>query len=415
MSNGITITRTKDEPGATTLTVEASLEAVQSAERKAAKRFAKGARIPGFRKGKAPPEVIRRRYGDAIKESVLQELISDSWKHALDVEKLEPLGNPRIRELKFEADQPVTFELVVEVKPELTIARVGGFSAKRTVAAVTDVQVEEQLDTIRRQKAPWVPREARAEAGDLVRVTIATMKDGEPDEGRPYELVLGSGQALPDIEDRIMTMSPGETLDTVVKFPEDMQDESKRGQSVSTRIELHEVKRQDLPDVTDDFAKEVGDFETAAELRKAIRTDLEESATRDADADVRRQLIEQVVAANNVPAPRPMVERGLRAFAEVYQVPEEQLDRFAAEFAPVVEQKVKRDLVIEAIARDHELRATEDDLDDRIAEIAKRRDTEPGTLYAALQKDNRLHELEHSITEEKVFKYLIEQSTITES
>lgn len=415
MSNGITITRTKDEPGATTLAVEASLEAVQSAELKAARQFAKRARIPGFRKGKAPPEVIRRRFGDAIRESVLQELITDSWKQALDTETLEPLGNPHVRELKFEANQPVTFELVVEVKPDVKIERTGGFTVERKVAPVTDAQIDEQLDTIRRQKAPWVPREAKAEAGDLVRVTIATMKEGVADEGRPYELVLGSGQALPDIEDRIMTMSPGETLETVVKFPDDFQDEAKRGQSVSTRIELHEVKRQDLPDLTDDFAREVGDFDTAEELRKAIREDMGASAERDADAEVRRQLIEQVIAANNVPAPRPMVERGLRAFAEVYQVPEEQLDKFATEFAPVVEQKVKRDLVIDTIARSHELAATEDDLDDRIAKIAERQGTEPGKVYAALQKENRIRELESSITEEKVFTFLTEQSTITES
>ncbi len=142
---------------------------------------------------------------------------------------------------------------------------------------------------------------------------------------------------------------------------------------------------------------------------------MEAAARREADAEVRRALLEQVVAANNIPAPRPMVERMLRAYAEGYGIPAENLEKFATEFGPVVEAQVRRELLIDTVARTQDLAATEDDLDDRIDEIAQRQKTEPGKVYAALQKENRLKELERSLTEEKVFAYLIEHSTIQDS
>lgn len=416
MDNGILITRKQDEPGATTLAVEAPVDVVQSAERRAANYYAKRAKVPGFRKGKVPPEVIRRRYGDAIKESVIRELVSDSWKLALDREQLEPLSEPRVQALKFQDGEPVTFEFFVEVKPAINLGRLGGFALQRKQAPVTDEMVEAQLDDIRRQKAPWVPVDGeRARQGDLVSVTVATGADEEAKAGREYQIVLGQGQAMPSVEEKIGEMDVGQTLDTTVTFPDDFPDESKRGQALGTTITLHDIKRQDLPEASDAFAREVGDFDTIAALRQAIRDDLEQSAKRDADSEVRRQVIDQVTAANNVPAPRPMVDRLLRAYAEAYEVPEAQLEKFAAEFGPIVEGQVKRDLVIEQVAREHELLATEEDLDDRVAQIAARRGAEPGRVYADLQGNNRLKDLERSITEEKVFEYLLGQSTITDS
>jgi trigger factor len=416
MTDTIMITRAKDEPGMTTLNVEAPLEIIRAAEKKAARQFAKKAKIPGFRKGKAPSDVILRKYGPAIRESVLHEVINDSWKQAIDQEKLEPLAEPRIQALTFNDDEPMKFEMLVEVKPEISIERDSDFKVERKLSVVGDDQVGEQIQQILKQKAPWVPiEEGRPNSDDMVQVTIATLTDGEVDETRPYDLQLGANQAIPDIEDRILTMSAGETLDTMVKFPDDFGDEAKRGRQVSTRIELHEIKRQDIPEMTDDFAREMGDFETADDLKKAIREDLESTATREADAEVRRQLLEQITAANDVPAPKPMVERALQAYAKGYQVPEDQLERFGNEFAPIVESQVRRELIIDTVARSKELMASEDDLDERIAEIAKNQDTDPGKVYASLQKEGRIHDLERSITEEKVFSYLIEQSTITES
>ena len=416
MTTDIQITRTKDEPGETTLSVEAPVERVQAAEKKAASRYAKRVRLPGFRKGKVPLNVIRRRFGDAIKEAVVQELLQESWKLALEKEDLEPIAEPRIRGLKIEENSPVTFEILVEVKPEVNVERLGGFSLQRKVAPVSDEMVGEQLEELRRQKARWVPVEGeKPQPGQMVRITIDTEKDGEEKEGRPYELVIGQDQALPEVEDKIMQLLPGETTDTTITFPSDTEDQSKQGHTISARITLYEVKGQQLPELDGAFAAEVGDFDSVDDLREAVRKDLEENAKREADADVRRQLVEQIAAANDIPAPQSLVNRLLAAYREAYRVPDDQADKFAAEFVSMAETQVKRDLLLEHIAERHDLKATEEDIDKRVEKIATARDTEPGKVFASLQRENRIKELERSITEEKVFAYLLEQSPVIES
>jgi trigger factor len=416
MTSDIQITRTKDEPGATTLRVEAPVERVQAAQKKAAQYYARRARIPGFRKGKVPIEVVKRRYGDAIKESVLRELVSESWEQAVDKEKLQPIGEPRVQQLVFEEDVPLTFEFMVEVKPEIALNRLSGFSLTRKVEPVTDEAVEGQLQELRHQKAPWAPLEReKPKPGDLVLVTIANLSEGEGETGQPYQMILGSGQALPEVEEKIMTLVPGEAADTTVTFPDDFADEAKRGQTMKARISLQEAKRLQLPELDDDFAREVGDFDSVAELEKAVRQDLETAASREADAEVRRQLMEQIIAANQVPAPRPLVDRLIAAYAKAYEVGEEQSEKFASEFGPIAEGQVKRDLVIEQVTVQESLTATEEELDERVEEIARSRKMDPGKVYASLQKDNRLRELERSMTDEKVYRFLLEQSTITES
>jgi trigger factor len=415
-TTGIEITKSKEEPGSASFHVAVAPDRVQQAEERATQAFARRARLPGFRQGKAPMAVVRKRYGDAIREQVLREVIGESWKTTLEREKLDPIADPHIHDLKFEAGAPLTFELHVEVKPELTLERLGGFTLTRTVAQVSDEMVTEQLEELRRQHANWVPIDGEhPKPGDLAAVTLATIEDGVTGEAKPYRVVLGQGQAIPDVEEQIMGLSPGETREADVRFPDDFPDESKRGQTRRVRIALQEIKRQELPPLDDALAREMGDFDSLEALRHAVRSDLELDARRAADAGVRRQLIEQIVAANAMPAPRSLIGRVLRAYAQAYAVPDERFEAFATEFYPLAEAQVRRDLVLDHVARTASLTATEEDLDGRIAEIARRREVPPAQVYAELQKAKRLKELEQSITEEKVFTHLLAQSTVTES
>lgn len=411
----IVITKSREEPGAASLRVEVPVERVRAAEDKATAYYAQRARLPGFRKGKAPTAVVRKRFHDAIREEVLRELIGESWKAAVEQERLKPIADPRVRDLKFEENTPVTFELFVEVKPDIKIGRLGGFKLTRKVPKVIDEMVDAQVEELRRQKAPWAPQTEAPRIGDLVQVTVATLEGGQSTDEKRYELVLGQRQAIPDVEAAIMGMTPGQTADVEVKLPDDFPDPAKRGQPRTVRLILHEAKRQELPPLDDAFAREIGDFETVADLRKAIREDLEREAIREADADVRRQLLEQIIAANNLEAPRPLVERLLASYAQVYEIPDSQLERFAAEFRPIAEAQVRRDLVLDFVMETQKLQATEEELDGRIAQLAERRKIEPGQLYASLQKTGRLRELERSITEEKVLGHLLQQSTVTEA
>ena len=412
---GIQITKAREAPGEASFKVEVAPDRVNLAETKAAQDLAKRVRLPGFRKGKAPVAVVRRKYADAIREQVLREVITESWKATVDREQLEPIADPHIHDLRFEAGTPLTFELHVELKPSIALDRLSGFALTRAVKPVSDEMVSEQLDELRHQRGSWIPlTDERPRPGDLVTVNLTTLADGAA-EPKEYRIVIGEGQAIPDVEEQIMQRLPGETAEADVRFPDDFQDETKRGTTRRVRLTLQEVKRQQLPDLDDAFAREVGDFDSLDALRKAVRQDLEMDARRQADADVRRQAMEQIVAANDVPAPRALADRLISAYAKAYSVPDENLEGFAAEFRTLAESQVRRDLVMDHVARSHNLRATEAEIDDRVAELAKRRNAQPGDVYSQLQKGGQLKELEQRITEDKVWDFLLSQSTVTES
>src|SRR5206468_1612086 len=157
---------------------------------------------------------------------------------------------------------------------------------------------------------------------------------------------------------------------------------------------------------------EVGDFESLEALRKVVREDLEKEAEREADAQVRRDLIEQIVQANRVAAPRPLVERALAVYAQAYGIPEDRWPDFAQEFRPVAEAQVRRDLILDWVVEHHGLRATEAELEQKLQEIATRRGTPVAEVRATLEKAKRLRDLERGLTEEKVFTFLLSQSTV---
>src|ERR1051326_8716864 len=396
----IQVRKTAEEPGAASLAVTVPVEEVRQAEDRATSAYQRRARLPGFRKGKAPAALVKKQFADDIRQQALEELIRESWKAALAQEALKPVADPHVHNLKWDpaAGGPVTFEFHVEVKPELALERIGKFRLKRTVPKVT----EEQVLVVGEKPA----------LKDLVQGTIATREGDDVKDPKPFHIVLGEGGAIPEVEERIMSMLPGETLDATVRFPPDFPEEAKRGQTRAIRLTLQEVKRQHLPELDDAFAREVGDFESLDALRQAVREDLAKEAQREADAQLRRDLIEQIVQANRVAAPRPLVERAVYVYAQAYGIPEERLPEFAQEFRPVAEAQVRRDLILDWVVEHHGLRATAAELDARLQEVAARSGKTAAELRASLEKAKRLRDLERGLTEEKVFTFLVSQSTV---
>ncbi len=412
----ILVKKTRAEPGEASLEVSIPPENVRAAEERATKAYQQRARLPGFRQGKAPAAVVRKKFADDIRQETLRELVQESWRVAQKQEELKPIADPHIHNLKWEDGSPVTFEFHVELKPELKLERLGNFRLTRKIAAVTAAQVDAQLNTMREQRAPWTPVAGeKPKPKDLVDVIIATRENGEIKDPQPYQFVLGEGRAIPDVEERIMNLLPGESVDATVRFPDDFAEEAKRGQTRDVQITLREVKRQELAALDDAFAREMGDFESLDALRAAVTADLGKEAERDADAKVRGELIEQIVQANRVVAPRPLVERVLGMYAQAYEVPEDRWETFAQEFRTVAEAQVRRDLVLDHVVESQNLRATEAELDERIQQLAERRNMPAAQLYASLEKAKRLRDVARSITEEKVFTYLLSQSTVEQA
>lgn len=412
----IQITATKVEGAERRLQVAVPAARVAEARNKAASRVAKQARIPGFRPGKAPAQLIKKQYAAAIDEEAVNQLLREAFEAVLEQEKLDLATQPHAHDVKFGDDQSLSFELHCEVRPDVKLEKVEGFRVMRPKSDVTEEMVQEQLDRMREQRATWTPVEGKPSEGDLVTVTLATAEaGGEMPEGKEYRLVLGAGQAIAGIEEVVLGMTPGETKEQVVKWPEDFPDEAQRGQSKPVRATLTEVKRKALPPLDDAFAAEMGDFADLAALQTAVREDLAANLVREADAAARTQLLDEVVTANPFDLPPSWVRQMVQAYAEAYRIPQEEILKFADEIQGMAERQVRRDLIIDVLAEREQLAAREADVDDKVAEMAAKRNEEPGKLYASLQKAGRLRELERSITEERVFAWLLERNTIEQA
>src|SRR5580765_197282 len=352
----ILVRKTKTEPGEASLEVTIPPDNVRAAEERATKFYQQRARLPGFRQGKVPAAVVRKKFADDIRQETLRELVQESWRVAQKQEELKPIADPHIHNLKWEDGSPVTFEFHVELKPELKLERLGNFRLTRKVSAVTEAQIDAQINALREQRAPWTPVAAeKPKPKDLVDVIITTRENGEEKDPQPFQFVLGEGRAIPDVEERIMSLVPGESVEATVRFPDDFAEEAKRGQTREVKISLREVKRQELVALDDAFAREIGDFASVDALRKAVTEDLQKEAEREADARVRGELVQQIIDANNVVAPRPLVERVLGAYAQAYEIPEDRWPQFAQEFQSVAESQVKRDLVLDTVVEAQKL------------------------------------------------------------
>lgn len=412
----IQITTTKSEGVERRLQVSVPPARVAEARNKAAGRVAKQVRIPGFRPGKAPAAMIRKQYAQAIDQEAVEALLREAFEAVLAKEKLELVTQPHAHDVKFGEDDGLSFELHCEVRPEVKLENLSGFRVMRPKDTVTDEQVQEQLDQMRDQRAAWSPVEGKPLEGDLVTVLLATADDdGTMPEGKDYRLVMGAGQAIAAIEEVVMTLAQGEATEQMVQWPEDFPDEAQRGKSKMVRATLTEVKRKSLPALDDAFAREMGDFESLEAFTKVVRNDLRESAVREADSAARTQLLDEIVTANPFDIPPSWVKQMIKAYAEAYKIPETEIVKFGDEIRGMAERQVRRDLILDTIADRQTLAATEGDVDDKVAALAGKRGIEPGQLYASLQKAGRLRELERSITEERVFTWLLGQNSVEQA
>lgn len=392
--------------------VSVPAETVKAAEEKAAHRYASTVRLPGFRPGKAPAAVVRKKFGEAIRQEALESLVREAYQEVVEKQDLKIASQPHVHDLKFTEGQPLTFELHLEVRPTIELARTSGFRVERPSSTVTPDQVAAQIEQLRDNKATLTPVSDKPLPGDLVNVQISTGTEGESAEPKSYPIELGAKQAIAGIEELIMEAAPGQTVERPVKWPDDFPDEKQRGQTKLVRITVEDVKRKSLPDLDDAFAREVGDFDSLEALKKTVEEDLKRHAEHEADAEVRQRLIEEIISANRFDVPRTWVQQLVGSYAQAYGVPDDQKEKFAEEFRAIAEKQIRRDLVIDTLAEKEGLAATEKDIDERIAEQAERRKTSPGQLYASLEKAGRIKEIERSITEDKVFRWLLERNEV---
>ena len=397
------------------LTVTVPAGAVEAERNKIIQKLGGRLKLPGFRKGKIPKDVVEKRFGPAVDQDMLDKVIGDAYRAALQAEEMQPISEGQVDDVQYEPREDLTFSISFDVQPVVELERLGGFTVKRPKIEVAEEDVDRVLERIRDQNGVWKPlEEGSPEDGNLVTLQIHRLVDGEPEgEARPYEIVLGEGEAIPDVEDAIRTLAVGEAGDFTVTFPEDFSDESRRGQQEHLRIHLEGRKVKELPDLTDEFAASMGDFENLEALKDRIREDLGKEAENQAESVVKGQLMENLLAANPFQVPRSMVERYMESvLGDTSKLNPEVLAQTRESLRPEAEKAVKRILLIERVAELEGLRASEDELDERVQDIAEKNDLKPGQVWSNLQKSGNLEGLEREITENKVWDFLYAQSTV---
>ncbi|MCU0625912.1 MAG: trigger factor [Gemmatimonadaceae bacterium] len=396
------------------LSVTVPADTMAAAEEKVARRYTSQVRLPGFRPGKAPAAMVRKQFAQQIKAEALDAVLQEVWQAAVEQEKLEPVAQPRVTDLHVHDGEPVTMEIAVEVRPQIELAKTEGFALVQPPAEVTDAMVQEQLDQLLEQRAAWAPVEEKPQPGDQVRVSIATAEEGQPlPDAREFPIEIGKGQAIAGIEELIMEATPGQTVERAVRWPDDFPDEAQRGKAKQVRVTLLDVKRRTMPVLDDAFAAEIGDFDSVEALRTAVRTDMAAHYARESESQVRGQLLDQVIEANPFDVPKAWVQQLVQAYGEMYKITPEQQEQFVTEFTPMAERQVRRDVIIDTLAEREGLAATTADVDEKVAALAGERNVEPGQLYVQLEKAGRLKELERTITDDKVFAWLLARSTVT--
>ena len=396
------------------LSITVPAENVEKERRVVAAQVAKRVRMPGFRKGKVPSSVVQKQYGQDIEAQTVERVINNAYREALRQEGLNPISKASVEDVHYHDGQELHFKVEFEVRPEVALDRLGGFTVKRPTARVTDEEVDRVIQRLREENAAWTPLESgRPAEGDRVKVSIEPLSgEGAGTPAREYDVVLGGGEILEEIDQSIRTLELGQEGEFTVKLggregtdPEDH----------TIRVKLLSGERPELPAADDDFAKRLGEFDTLETLRSRIRDDLSAESERDADREVRRQLVGEILEANPFEAPPSLVDQYLDG---LLNAPEDadpgEVASAKQQARPAAEYAVRRMLLIERVAELEKLHATEQDVDARVQEIAASNQMEPAEVRRQLVRSGRLEALASDLTERRVFDYLKSLSTIEE-
>jgi trigger factor len=410
-----------------TVTVDASRVARERSKER--RKLSKKLRLKGFRAGKVPIDIVEQRYGDLVDQRTVQRLVEAAYREAMLSERLDPVGAPEFGQVRYSQGENLTFQVDVEIMPTLKLGRTGGFKISRSQTEVSDDDVKGVLQRLREERGVWEPRESVPEEGDLVAIRITNLEgddetvsggseaSDEASEGELYRFPLGSGYAIEDVEKAIETLAPGESGTFTAHFPEDFSDTELAGRTRELRIALVEAKRRRLAELDDQFASDVGEFETIADLRKQIRSDLERHREEEAEQRLRDEITDSIIEANPFDVPGSLVEayldRILGGGGEDTSAEEAGSRTEAKESVrPIAEQQLKRELVLEQLIEDLEIEATDEMVDAHITEVAERRELDAKEVRRQLLSKGGLESVQRRVVIEAVYAHLKELSAV---
>jgi len=412
------------------LKVEISADRVNDALGQAYKKVVKDIDIPGFRKGKVPRKVLEARYGkEILHKDALDILIPQAYTEAVEETEIDPIDQPDIKDFDIEEDSPLTFTAEVEVKPEVKLGEYKDLGIEKEDSEVKDEEIDEEIERVRNQHGQLVGSDKEVvEDGDFVIIDFEGKKDGEKFPGgsaEEYSLEIGSNTFIPGFEEQLIGAQVGEELELNVTFPEDYNAEDLAGEEVVFDVKVKEIKEKELPELDDEFAKEVSDYETFEEYRNSIEERLQKSKKDRTQRDYENKLIEKASENAEIDVPDKMVEDELNKMFQNFAQSVSQQGMEIEDYLNYIgtdesgwkeqnresaENRTRSNLVLEAIAEKEGIEITDEEIEEQINEIAENNDQDPEQIKAFLQMQGQLDSLKDGLKMQKTIDYLKENN-----
>jgi trigger factor len=406
------------------LELEIPAETVQKAVERVAKEFARVARVPGFRPGKAPVTLIRRRFADDIKSEVLQSLVPGQIERAVSESKLVPVTQPQVDKVDFTETGPVKFRATFEVLPEFDLGQYKDLEVEIDDVKIEDTDVDKGLEELRDRAATFVPVEGRAIAdGDYAQLKLKGIPvgGGEPLDAESVLCHVGGEETMEPFNQNLCGSSAGDHKNFDVTYPSDYPDPKLQGKTYTYAVEVLGIKEKKRPELTDEFAKDVSDATTLEELRKKMRDNLEAARAHRQSEQAREKLLAQIVKSHEFPVPEALVEHQMDSRLErtVRSLASQGVDPRAVNVDWVAlrsRQKersiddVKAELLLDRIASAEKIDVTDEEVEKEIAAIAERSGESATAVRANLTRQGALDRMKSKIRSEKTLDWLCSNS-----
>ena len=408
-------------------TVEAKIfdEGIKTVFNKNAKYF----NIPGFRKGKAPMNIVEKYYGSKIfYEDAFNEIVPAIYDEAIKEQKLEVVSRPEIDIIQMESGKDLIFTAIVNTKPEVTLGKYKGIALEKTEYKVEEKDIEEELNKMAERNSRMVSVTDRAaKKGDIAVIDFVGTVDGVEFEGgkaENHELELGSNTFIPGFEDQVAGMKLEEVKDVNVKFPEEYFSKELAGKDATFKVTLHEIKMKELPKIDDEFAKDVSEFDTLNDLKADLKAKREKQNEENSKAELEEKAIRAVAEVSEVEIPNGMVEVELENMAQdmdrrlSYQgfsleqylkMLGKTMADFKNENEAAAKESIKLRLVLEAVCKDAKVEAPEKEVNEKIADLAKAYGRKEEELK---QNEEFVKNIEESVKSEKAIALIIENAKV---
>ncbi len=415
------------------LEVEIPSDIVTDAVTRVTAAYGRRARVPGFRPGKVPSTVVRSRFLEQILQDVAQELIPRTVAEALEELGVQPLDSPSIRDVSIKEGEPLTFLASFETLPEIDPGDYSSITLRRRPAAVEPNALETALEHLRSGAARFEPVDDRpSQHGDVLtadvtrRPTDASGKGAQASSHENVAIEIGSSANPPGLDAPLIGLSPGASKQFTLTYPNDYEHEDMAGQSVELEVTVKAVRLKVLPDLDDELAKDLGDFESLDQLKARVTDDLQQRAERDRDREMRTDLLKQLAGRVSVEIPEVLVGREIDRRVEefVSRLVEQRVDpakakidweQFRESQRESSTESVRSTLALDEIGRREELEVSSEDVERELAQYAERIGRTPTAIRAQLEKDDGLARVREGLLREKAIDFLLAHATLVEA